>query len=102
LGNAVLDIIPFPSFRIPRQQICCHIIFFVLQESTQRSALAAGRTGKTPLQTRTTASKPAPYPQGEALSAARIVGHGLEDSTICRRNTSRHDKRFFEIQARRP
>jgi hypothetical protein len=41
-------------------------------------ALAAGRTGKTPPQTRAIASKPAPYHQGEALSAARFVRlHGL-------------------------
>jgi hypothetical protein len=43
--------------------------------NAQRLALAAGRTGKTPPQTITIASKPAPYHQGEALSAARIVGH---------------------------
>jgi hypothetical protein len=43
--------------------------------SAQRLALAAGRTGKTPPQTSAIASKPAPYHQGEALSAARIVGH---------------------------
>jgi hypothetical protein len=42
--------------------------------AAQRLALAAGRTGKTPPQTSTIASKPAPYHQGEALSAARCVG----------------------------
>jgi len=42
--------------------------------AAQWLALAAGRTGKTPPQTTTIASKPAPYHQGEALSAARIVG----------------------------
>jgi hypothetical protein len=47
----------------------------LISSATQRLALAAGRTGKTPPQTSTIASKPAPYPQGEALSAARIVGH---------------------------
>jgi hypothetical protein len=46
-----------------------------MQGASQRLALAAGRTGKTPSQTSTIASKPAPYHQGEALSAARIVGH---------------------------
>ena len=33
-------------------------------------------------------------------SGARFVGHGLEDSMICRRNASRHNKRFLEFQAR--
>jgi hypothetical protein len=41
-------------------------------------ALAAGRTGKTPSQTSAIASKPAPYHQGEALSAARFVGQVLQ------------------------
>jgi hypothetical protein len=41
--------------------------------AAQRLALAAGRTGKIPPQTRAIASKPAPYHQGEALSAARFV-----------------------------
>jgi hypothetical protein len=46
----------------------------VHNEAAQRLALAAGRTGKTPSQTITIASKPALYHQGEALSAARFVG----------------------------
>ena len=32
-------------------------------------------------------------------STARFVGHGLEDSILCRRKTSRHNKRFFSFQA---
>jgi hypothetical protein len=47
---------------------------FILGEASQRLALAAGRTGKIPPQTSAIASKLAPYHQGEALSAARIVG----------------------------
>jgi hypothetical protein len=48
---------------------------FAFALAAERLALAAGRTGKTPPQTSTIASKPAPYHQGEALSAARFVGH---------------------------
>ncbi len=42
-------------------------------DGSHRLASAAGRTGKTPSQTSTMASKRAPYPQGKALSAARFV-----------------------------
>jgi hypothetical protein len=48
-------------------------------------ALAAGRTGKTPPQTSTIASKPAPYHQGEALSAARCVGQFLTYQPLLRK-----------------
>jgi hypothetical protein len=69
-------------------------------------ALAAGRTGKTPLQTKTIASKPAPYHQGEALSAARFVGwlHGTPGTLPENQNHSQPDKiiaqpfRFFNHQ----
>jgi hypothetical protein len=56
------------------QDLFCFLTAHFLQGTAQRLALAAGRTGKTPSQTSTIASKPAPYHQGEALSAARIVG----------------------------
>jgi hypothetical protein len=52
--------------------------------AAKRLALTAGRTGETPPQTSTIASKPASYHQGEALSAARFVGHRPEALPICR------------------
>jgi hypothetical protein len=65
-------------------------IYFFFKTSTQRLALAAGRTGETLSQTSTIASKPAPYHQGEALSAARFVGTLLTCKTHCQKNNANH------------